>query len=275
MRGRVAAWGALALVAAPVGAQDDPDGAARITVRAPAVARAFAQPSDVVATEIAFARAARAKGQWPAFRAFAAPGAEMFAGAAPVRVAAWTEGRANPATVLAWSPTLVWISCDGSYALSYGGWTAGKDHGWFATIWQRQKKGAWRFVLDQGGDLAAPLADADMIAAHVAACPARAHSEGHTDHHYATVRDEIDAGHAGDEDAPDAPRKHRKDKGPPDPNAADAKAALVADWTHGVARDHTLDWATTFAGGTRTLVVRVKDAAGWREALRVSAAAGG
>ena len=231
-----------------------------VLAQRPAPAHVFAQPSDIVATEIAQARAAREKGP-AAYRQFAAPGAETFA-PQPVRVTALPD-RPLPAR----NARRIWISCDGSYALSYGAAGAG----WYATIWQRQKKGQYRFVLDQAGPLSAPLPDVDMIDAHAADCPVRAHRPDDAPSP-ATVRDEIDAGRLTDEDAPTAKPKKRKDPGPPDPNAADAAAALTADWTHGESRDHTLAWATSVApGGARTLVVRVKNAGQWAEVLRATA----
>lgn len=230
--------------------------------RPPETGHMFAQPSDIAATEIAYRRLADAKGFTAATRAFAAPGAEILT-PQPVRVAAW-GGANRPGLV--WSPARIWISCDGSYALSYGGWHEGSANGWFATVWQRQKKGVYRFVLDQGGPLAAPLGDAEMIDAHVADCPARIKRPGDGPGP-ATVRDEIDAGRLADEDTPEA-KKPKRPSGPPDPNAADAAAALTADWLHGESRDHTLGWQTTVGGdGTPRLVVRAKVAGQWAQVL--------
>ena len=82
----------------------------------------------------------------------------------PQRVLAklWLKGRANPPQAVQWQPSTVWISCDGSAGVTFGAFQ-GNGAGWFSTVWQRQKKGDYKWVLDQGGDLAAPLAGADFI----------------------------------------------------------------------------------------------------------------
>lgn len=130
-------------------------------------------PSALIAAEIAFARLAREKGQWTAFRDTAADDAEMFT---PRRVVAkdWLKGRKDPAQAVQWETHRAYASCDGSFGVTYGGWTGGADAGWFSTVWQRQKKkGALKWVLDQGELLARPLAAPDWIEGKVADCPAR------------------------------------------------------------------------------------------------------
>lgn len=128
-------------------------------------------PSALIAAESAFARLAREKGQWTAFAATAAETAEMFV---PQRVLAkaWLKGRANPPSAVQWQPSAVWISCDGSAGVTFGAFH-GNGEGWFSTVWERQKKSDYKWVLDQGGDLTAPLAGADFITGKVADCVAR------------------------------------------------------------------------------------------------------
>jgi hypothetical protein len=132
-------------------------------------------PSALIAAEVAFARLAREKGQWTAFAATSAETAEMFA---PQRVLAkvWLKGRANPPIAVQWQPSAVWISCDGSAGVTFGAFH-GNGEGWFSTVWARQKKGDYKWVLDQGGDLTAPLKDSDYITGKVAECPARPHRD--------------------------------------------------------------------------------------------------
>ncbi|GEN99553.1 hypothetical protein NSE01_13860 [Novosphingobium sediminis] len=130
-------------------------------------------PSALIASESAFARLAREKGQWTAFAATATDEAEMFV---PQRTLAkaWLKGRANPPQAVQWQPSSVWMSCDGSAGVTFGGYQAGSANGWFSTVWQRQKKkGDYKWVLDQGGDLTAPLAGADFITGKVADCVPR------------------------------------------------------------------------------------------------------
>lgn len=174
---RLAACVALAaLLAAPVTqAQEQPEGARRGGPEGapggPPRRRGYANPSAVIAAELAFNRLAQEKGQWTAFLATSALEAEMFV---PQRVLAqtWLKRRANPATSVKWQPHALWSSCDGSYAVTQGAWQgAGGKTGMFVTVWQRQpKKGDYRWVLDIGTDLAAPLETPDAIAALVADC---------------------------------------------------------------------------------------------------------
>lgn len=131
-----------------------------------------ANPSAVIAAELAFARLAQDKGQWAAFRATAADGAEMFV---PHRVKAadWLKGRAEPAVAVKWQPHFVWSSCDGTYAVTRGGWDSPNASGSFATIWQRQKNGDLKWIADMSltSDGAAPAPE--MITARVAECKVR------------------------------------------------------------------------------------------------------
>lgn len=132
----------------------------------------YANPSAAIAAEIAFAKLAREKGQWTAFKATAADDAVMFA---PAMVLAhpWLKDRANPPVTLAWQPYQVWSSCDGSLMVTTGAWQRGEKHGWFTTIWQRQIKGGYKWVFDHGDETREPIAEPDMISARVATCPDR------------------------------------------------------------------------------------------------------
>lgn len=127
-------------------------------------------PSSVIAAEIAFARMAREKGQWTAFRATAADDAVMFV---PQKVLAkeWLKGRADPPAPVAWSPSIVYVSCDGNLAASTGNWTRPDGSaGYFTTLWRRDKKGAWRWILDHGDTLASPRAAPEFLTGKVATC---------------------------------------------------------------------------------------------------------
>lgn len=132
-----------------------------------------AEPSAVIAAELAFARLARDKGTWTAFRETATDDAVW---PAPnwQNVKAALKGRPDPAQPIVWEPDMVWSSCDGSFALSTGPatWPDGRKTR-FATIWQRQDDGEYRWVLDQGFDSDAGYARPEMIAAEVAECGER------------------------------------------------------------------------------------------------------
>jgi hypothetical protein len=193
-----------------------------------------ANPSDVIATELAFARTAREKGTWTAFRDYATRDAQ-WPGPQWESVQAALKGAPDPAQAIVWEPDQVWASCDGSFALSSGPATHpnGKRTR-FATIWQRQDNGDYRWVLDQGFDLEGDYAAPEMITAGVADCPAG--------------------------------KSLRVDRLP--------KARRASAWSSGRSDDGTFEWSTDLAADcSRTLVVSaVKDGAMTEVFRRVSAA---
>jgi hypothetical protein len=132
-----------------------------------------ANPSALVAAEIAFNRLAREKGQWTAFRKTMADSAIMFV-PQPVQAKNWLRGRTDPPEPVQWEPYEVWMSCDGSLGVTKGAWRSPKGGtGYFTTIWQRQEKGEYRWILDQGVALDEPLEKPLMLSASVADCPGR------------------------------------------------------------------------------------------------------
>jgi hypothetical protein len=130
-------------------------------------------PSAIVAAEIAFAQRARAKGQWTAFRDTADKDAVMFVPEV-VNAQAWLRKRKDPAQSVSWGPGKVFVSCDGSYAVSTGDakWPDGST-GTFITIWRRQEKGGYKWALDWGSDRPASGKDIAEIEGKVATCPPR------------------------------------------------------------------------------------------------------
>lgn len=135
----------------------------------------LANPSAIVAAELAFARLAREKGQWTAFRETADKDAIMFAPGA-VNAQTWLRKRADPAEPLSWQPHRIFIACDGSYAVATGPWrdgTAEGKSGSFTTIWRQQKNGSYKWVLDFGSSTAAPANEDNIIDARVADCARR------------------------------------------------------------------------------------------------------
>ena len=132
----------------------------------------YADPSAVIAAELAFARAAQEKGQWSAFAATAASDAVMFV-PQMVFAPAWLKGRANPAVAIKWQPHQIWSSCDGSLMVSHGAWQGPRKTGYFTTLWQRQRNGGYKWIVGSSDSLAQPLAAPDMIAGQIADCPAR------------------------------------------------------------------------------------------------------
>jgi ketosteroid isomerase-like protein len=125
-----------------------------IASAAAAAASSTADVAEVVEAERAFARAAKEKGIGPAFRAFAAPDAIVFAPdprpAGPV-LAARPE---RPGATLDWWPTYAGISASGDLGFTTGPFVSEhggrKSHGHYFTVWRRQPDGSWRWVLDHG-----------------------------------------------------------------------------------------------------------------------------
>ena len=160
---RTILWGlALALAASPALSQDRRNSGAPV----------HANPGAVVAEELAFARLAQEKGQWTAFRETATKDAVMFV---PQMVYAQEhlKDRANPDQPVKWQPHQVWSSCDGSLAVTRGAWQRPDGAtGWFTTVWQKQKNGRYKWVLDQGDALPMPLDAPDMVVSKTADCPA-------------------------------------------------------------------------------------------------------
>lgn len=130
--------------------------------------------SAVIAAELAFARLARDKGQWTAFRETALPQSEMFV---PKRVRAldWLKGRADPPVSVTWQPHAVYISCDGSAGATTGAaqWPGG-GHGYFTTVWWRMRDGSYRWLLDHGAPVATPRVAPEFITARTASCDGKA-----------------------------------------------------------------------------------------------------
>ena len=136
------------------------------------VAAAAPAAQSVVEAERAFAAMAQRDGQWTAFRATAAPDAVMFV-PAMTNAQAWLKGRTDPKAAIRWWPVSALVSCDGTLAVSTGGWTnlAGK-HGVFTTVWRKGPDG-WRWVLDQGHDTPQAVAAPRVPVVARSSCDAR------------------------------------------------------------------------------------------------------
>lgn len=116
-----------------------------------ATAPGEAQPSTIVATEIAFSRAAREQGQWTAFRQFAAPGAMIHGSEGPFLAEPWLARQSDPKAAVQWVPRTVVISCTGALAVSQGRLVTPEGLvGTFITVWQRQSDNTYRWTYDVG-----------------------------------------------------------------------------------------------------------------------------
>jgi hypothetical protein len=153
---------ALMLAAPSVFAQPGPGGPERMR-------RSYANPSAVIAADLGLSRIAREKGQWRALRDAAGPGAVVFA-PRPVDAVAWLKRHDDSPASTRWQPRAVWISCDGGHAVSRGQWTRGSESGDYVAVWERQKKGEWKWLVRDEGP-PTDLGEApEMIAAQVAEC---------------------------------------------------------------------------------------------------------
>lgn len=111
-----------------------------------------AQPSTIVATELAFARSARENGQWTAFEEFAAPGAMLHTSNGLRSYAELRPALTDPDEAVQWAPRSVVMSCDGGHAVSVGRFQSPEGIvGNFVTIWERQSDNTYRWVYDGGG----------------------------------------------------------------------------------------------------------------------------
>lgn len=110
-----------------------------------------AQPGDVVAADIRFARAAREDGQWTAFKAYAGPDAMIHGRNGPILAAPWLAEQTDPAQSVQWTPTAVWLSCTGDTAVSVGTFRdAEAMWGQYVTVWQQQRDGSYKWIYDMG-----------------------------------------------------------------------------------------------------------------------------
>lgn len=144
-----------------------------------------AQPSTIVAAELAFSRAARERGQWTAFRQFAAPGALLHGANGPFEILPWLATQTDPPAAVQWEPRVVVMTCDGALAVSKGRFTEPDGTvGNFVTVWERQPDGEYRYIFDAGGpDVPQPpprkqiedgnivVTEIDAVQGMVATCP--------------------------------------------------------------------------------------------------------
>jgi hypothetical protein len=133
-----------------------------------ALALQAATPQTAVDAERAFNAAAQAKGQWTAFREFAAEDAIVFVPQpAKAREALPTK---NPPIAVQWWPAESYVSCDGTMAVNTGPWMLPKGFGYFTTVWVKQPDGAWKWVMDGGDALAKPRVLPEKPRVRTASC---------------------------------------------------------------------------------------------------------
>ncbi|CAN5310377.1 hypothetical protein BH10PSE13_BH10PSE13_24330 [soil metagenome] len=134
----------------------------------------LADPAAVIRAEIAIGQLAVAKGQWEAMARMAAKDAVLLT-PQPVPAQRWLKSR-PPATPPARLNThLVFLSCDGSTALTAGTWSRPDGaKGWYRAVWQREgKKRMFQWLLGTAGTLDQSAEEPDAISAKVAQCSRR------------------------------------------------------------------------------------------------------
>ena len=211
-----------------------------------------ADPSAVIAAEIAFARLAREKGQWTSFRRTADIDAVMFVPGV-VNAEKWLKKQKDPPQSVTWAPDRIFVSCDASYAVSAGHaeWPDGRK-GRFVTLWRRQPKGDYKWVLDWGSNGPAPKGlEEGEIDGKVADCPARR-----------TAGDVLPPV-TGETPAQSDVREWRERGERGRPPKVKYEVVRIADPPpangQGQSRDNTLHWQwTTGPSGARTLRVTVR-----------------
>ena len=148
MRAAVALVALTALAACSTGPRLPP---AAFIERALAGAPGEAQPSTLVATELAYAREAREIGQYTAAANYAAPGARLHARNGPVPFAALGD-LPDPEQAVAWSPRVVAMSCNGATAVTLGRFQDQEGFvGNYVTVWRRNAENEYRWIYDVAG----------------------------------------------------------------------------------------------------------------------------
>lgn len=180
-----AALAASVCLSACAGGQTRRGPPAKVIDRALASAPGEAQPSTIVATEVAYAREARETGQFTAGTAYALPNAVQHGRNGPVPFSAIAQSEDDPPEASQWKPRAVVMSCDGALALSMGRFRDSRGLvGNYVTTWVRQRDNDYKWAYDVAGyDDPQPsprpeFADGDIVvtamdsvAGLVATCP--------------------------------------------------------------------------------------------------------
>ncbi len=135
-----------------------------------------ANPSAIVAEEIALEQAANSKGMAKALRDFAAPDAIMFV---PEPTSILSYLKSNP---LLPAPDTdvhkIIMSCDGKTGVATGAWTNKGAAGYFTNVWRRYERpdgnGKWLLVFIHNDKLQVPRPKPDYIATQTASCKGNA-----------------------------------------------------------------------------------------------------
>ena len=106
-----------------------------------------AQPSRIVARESEMLRAVQDEGRFSASLEFAASGATVLSTSGERVAAEYLSDLDDSGSIAQWSPALVWMSCDGTFAVSQGRFqTSAGDVGSYLTSWQRARDGDYEWL---------------------------------------------------------------------------------------------------------------------------------
>lgn len=130
-----------------------------------------ANPSSVLVADLARSRLAAEQGTTEALRETAASDAILFA---PGTVGAGDPSSANSSQPLTgWAPHAVYVSCDGSLAVTTGAIDVGGTPGEYTTIWRREgsrSNARYRWILTDHSDRAALLETPEFVSTRIATC---------------------------------------------------------------------------------------------------------
>jgi hypothetical protein len=134
---------------------------------------AAAAVPPVEQAERAFAAMAQTRGQWTAFRAFAAPDAQMLLDG-PQPALPFLKDKKDPPVAVMWWPSHTVTSCDGTLAFSTGPWRrkGGTAMGRYFTIWRHDASG-WHWIYDGGAEDHSATPAGDQVRAERASCGRR------------------------------------------------------------------------------------------------------
>lgn len=251
---KTALFGALlCLTASSIGAQERPRGNRPPAARGQSIPSS--SPSVIVAAESRFERMAREEGQWTAFRENATEDAFSFTPNLQ-SVEEWLDRRNDPKQADSWDPYHIIMSCDGSMAASRGAWQSadGTKGGYYTAIWQRQKKGDYKWVFDHASDEAPADGDPSAVTSQRGDCqrPPRLSRAEQT----AEAQQQ-----AQDEAAPlERRRRNKKAKKPKRPDRLASIISLQGErkQVSGRSNDRSLLWeAVQWPDGRRTLKVSI------------------
>ncbi len=120
--------------------------------------------NEIMEADREFSNFSIRNGQIAAFLEYAAPDVvlikpNMYPIVGHERLQQHYAGRADSAFVLTWEPQFARVAKSGELGYTYGYWQfylksqpGSVEKGTYATVWQRQPNGKWKFVLDLGNE---------------------------------------------------------------------------------------------------------------------------